>query len=58
MQRHDDGSIEVTVPATNLDAFRSWVLGLVDHAVVIGPPEVRSYVVNWLRGASGEGVVR
>lgn len=47
--RHDDGSIEVVVPATNLDAFRSWVLGLVDHAAVIGPPEVRAYVVDWLR---------
>jgi proteasome accessory factor B len=48
--RHDDGSIEVLVPATNLDAFRSWVIGLVDHAVVIGPPEVRAYVVDWLQG--------
>ena len=48
--RHDDGSIVVTVPATNLDAFRSWVIGLVDHAVVIGPPEIRAHVVDWLRG--------
>lgn len=48
--RHADGSIEVVVPATNLDAFRSWVIGLVDHAVVIGPPEVRAIVVHWLRG--------
>ncbi|MGB3736278.1 MAG: WYL domain-containing protein [Ilumatobacter sp.] len=50
--RHDDGSIEVSVPATNLDAFRSWVIGLVDHAVVLGPPEVRAYVVDWLRGVT------
>lgn len=47
--RHDDGSIDVLVPATNLDAFRSWVLGLVDHAVVIGPPPVRAHVVEWLQ---------
>lgn len=47
--RHADGSIDVSVPATNLDAFRSWVIGLVDHAVVIGPPAVRAVVVDWLR---------
>lgn len=50
--RHDDGSIDVFVPATNLDAFRSWVIGLVDHAVVLGPPEVRNDVVDWLRSVS------
>lgn len=50
--RHTDGSIEVSVPATNLDAFRSWVIGLVDHAVVIGPAEVRAFVVDWLRSVS------
>jgi proteasome accessory factor B len=54
--RHDDGSIDVLVPATNLDAFRSWVIGLVDHAVVIGPPEVRQHVVDWLRGVVGTDV--
>ena len=54
--RHDDGSIEVEVPATNLDAFRSWVIGLVDHAVVLGPPEVRAYVTDWLRGVAGRDV--
>jgi proteasome accessory factor B len=51
--RYDDGSIDVLVPATNLDAFRSWVIGLVDHAVVVGPPEVRQHVVDWLRGVAG-----
>ncbi len=56
IERHGDGSIDVSVPATNLDAFRSWVIGLVDHAVVIGPPEVREYVVEWLRGASSPSV--
>ena len=28
MRRHADGSVELLVPATNLDAFRSWVLGM------------------------------
>jgi proteasome accessory factor B len=51
--RHHDGAIDVVVPATNLDAFRSWVLGLLDHAVVIGPPPVRDHVVDWLRAVAG-----
>lgn len=53
-RRHDDGTIDVVVPATNLTAFRSWVLGLLDHAVVIGPDEVRAHVVGWLRAVAGE----
>ncbi len=36
-----DGAVELSVPAANLDAFRSWVLGLLQHAVVLGPPDVR-----------------
>jgi proteasome accessory factor B len=50
--RRDDGAIEVVVPATNLDAFRSWVLGLLDHAVVLGPPAVRDHVRAWLRSVA------
>jgi predicted DNA-binding transcriptional regulator YafY len=48
VERNDDGSIRVRVPASNLDAFRSWVLGLADHAVVIDPPDVRESIVEWL----------
>ncbi|MEP1123450.1 MAG: WYL domain-containing protein [Ilumatobacter sp.] len=55
VDRRDDGSIDVSVPATNLDAFRSWVIGLVDHAEVLGPPEVRAHVVDWLRAVSEPG---
>ena len=32
-----------------MPAFRSWVLGLLDHAEVVGPPDVRAAVVAWLR---------
>jgi predicted DNA-binding transcriptional regulator YafY len=46
--RADDGSIDVEVPCANVPAFRSWVLGLLDHAEVLGPPEVRAAVVAWL----------
>jgi len=52
--RHPDGSIDVRVPATNLDAFRSWVLGLVDQAVVLDPPDVREFMMDWLRAVIGD----
>lgn len=51
--RRDDGSIVVSVPCTNLDAFRSWLFGLGEHAEVLGPIEVRSSVVEWLRDLAG-----
>jgi proteasome accessory factor B len=54
IERRDDGSAVLRVPATNLDAFRSWVLGLAEHAVVIGPEEVRDDVVAWLRTVADE----
>jgi proteasome accessory factor B len=47
-ERRPDGAIVVRVPAGNPDAFRSWVLGLGEHAVVLGPPEVRAAMVTWL----------
>ena len=47
--RGADGSIDVEVPCANLPAFRSWVLGLLDHAEVLGPPDVRAAVVAWLQ---------
>lgn len=51
--RRDDGSIEVLVPAGNVEAFRSWILGLLDHAVVLAPADVRASVVDWLSNVSG-----
>lgn len=50
--RHDDGSLELRIPASNVDAFRSWLLGLLDHAVVVSPPEIRSLISDWLRGVA------
>jgi proteasome accessory factor B len=48
-RRNDDGSIEVEVPCANRPAFRSWLLGLTDHATVVAPPELRAHVRDWLR---------
>jgi predicted DNA-binding transcriptional regulator YafY len=44
------------VPYSNVDAFRSWLLGLGTHAEVLDPPELRASVVEWLRSlAAGAG---
>jgi proteasome accessory factor B len=46
--RRDDGSVVVAIPVRNRDAFRSWLLGLRDHAMVLAPADLRSDVVSWL----------
>ncbi len=51
--RFDDGSVEVAVEVTNRDAFRSFILGFLDHAEVLGPPEVRADIVAWLEALAG-----
>ena len=50
-ERRADGSVRFRVPAGNGPAFRSWVLGLLDHARVIEPAPVRAEVIDWLREA-------
>ncbi len=56
VERHDDGSVVIELPVTNMVAFRSFVLGLLDAAEVIGPPELRDEMIAWLeqlaRGAA------
>jgi proteasome accessory factor B len=46
--RHTDGSLVLAVTVTNRSAFRSFVLGFLDHAEVLGPPELRADIVEWL----------
>lgn len=43
-----DGAVVLAVRVTNRDAFRSFVLGFLDHAEVLGPSELRSDFVDWL----------
>jgi predicted DNA-binding transcriptional regulator YafY len=50
--RHPDGAVELDVPCANLPAFRSWVLGYLEHAEVLGPAEVRDDVVRWLEAVA------
>ncbi len=52
-----DGSALIRLRVTNRGAFRAWVLSMLDHAEVVGPPELRDEIVGWLDDvvASGRG---
>ncbi|HEY7627872.1 MAG TPA: WYL domain-containing protein [Ilumatobacteraceae bacterium] len=54
VRRSADGSVDVDVPCSNVDAFRSWLLGLGVHAEAISPDDVRQAVVDWLREMAGQ----
>lgn len=49
VSRLPNGDVEVEVPCSNLDAFRSWLFGWGVHAEVVGPAEVRDGLIDWLR---------
>ena len=52
--RCDDGSVIIRLRVAGLPALRSWILGLLDHAEILEPPEFRAELVAWLTGmASG-----
>ncbi|MFW2333405.1 helix-turn-helix transcriptional regulator [Ilumatobacter sp.] len=51
VRRLDDGAIEVMVPCANAPAFRSWLLGHLEHAEVLEPPALRAEVVAFLEAA-------
>ncbi len=52
LERRRDGSIVVRLDVANEDAFRSWVLGLLDHAVVLSPAPLRQRLKAWLESAA------
>ncbi len=47
-ERRPDGTVVVAVRVTNRDAFRSFVLGFLDHAEILGPHDLRADMVAWL----------
>jgi len=55
--RREDGSVVVVVRVTNRDAFRTLVLGFLDHAEVLGPDELRTDMVGWLEAMAASGTV-
>ena len=48
MERRADGAVVVELAVTNREAFRSFVLGLLDSAEILGPPELRDDMVAHL----------
>jgi proteasome accessory factor B len=48
-----DGSVRITMDVTNRAAFRSWVLGMLDHAVVVAPADLRAELTDWLERMAG-----
>ena len=53
VEQRDDGSVVVELAVTNQDGFRSFVLGFLEHAEVIGPDDLRAGFVEWLEALIG-----
>ena len=51
-ERDSDGSAIFEVEVRSPDAFRSLVLEFLEHAELLGPPELRADMVAWLEGLS------
>ena len=48
IETRGNGAVVVEVPCGNEGPFRSWLLGLVEHAEVLSPTDVREGIKNWL----------
>src|SRR5262249_34332865 len=53
--RRPDGAAVFRVGVTTLPAFRSVVLGFLDHAEVLGPARLRDDMISWLQQVSAGG---
>jgi predicted DNA-binding transcriptional regulator YafY len=56
VEQRDDGSVVVALAVVNREAFRTFVLDLLDHAEVLEPPELRAEIVAWLTELAGDRV--
>ncbi len=54
VERRPDGACRLSVEVTSLDAFRSFALNFLEHAEILGPPEARAGMIEWLSAATGE----
>ncbi len=48
----DDGTLRVSMPVANVDAFLAWMLSFDDRAEILGPPELRDAFVTRLTGSA------
>ncbi|MFM8303927.1 MAG: helix-turn-helix transcriptional regulator [Actinomycetota bacterium] len=58
VEHADDGAVVVALDVVNRDAFRAFVLDLLDHAEVLDPPELRAEVVGWLTSLAAPETTR
>ena len=58
VDRSEDGAVVVRLVVTDTEALVSWALDLLDHAEVLGPPEVRAAVVARLEEFAAQGAGR
>ena len=52
---HPDGSLRLQLPVANADALVDFVLGLLDRAELVGPPELRQKLLERVRACAATG---
>lgn len=55
LERRADGSVVLALAVSNRPAFRSWLLGMLDHALVLGPEDLRAEIRAWLEQIAAAG---
>jgi proteasome accessory factor B len=54
VEERPDGSAVLALEVADVGPFRSLVLGFLEHAEVLDPPDLRDAVVDWLAEVAGE----
>jgi predicted DNA-binding transcriptional regulator YafY len=52
VERRDGGAVVIALTVTNRAALRSFALGLLDHAEVLSPADVRADLIAWLEAVA------
>ena len=52
IERERDGGVLLRLGMTSIGVLRSWVLGMLDHAEIVGPPAARADMVRWLQATA------
>ena len=48
LEQREDGFVVLELKVANQDAFRSWLLGMLDHVELISPLTLRQELLKWL----------
>jgi predicted DNA-binding transcriptional regulator YafY len=54
VERRPDGSVILQLRVTNRPGLRSFVLGMLDHAEILAPPEERQAMMDWLAAIAAD----